>query len=168
MISMAAKRILCILMVDGKEVFKKPIHASTVLDAEEEVLKLCLTTTTLKRERVLVYDRELEDYVDVDEHIMEEKDKVIFHFNTPAPASPKLAPTLGFSAGVHSVVNIDDTPGPSARSEEPPISSSGDIRCTGQSTLKIVNGKKTMTLTPPPTSASSDDDNLREISKIFG
>ena len=185
---MAVPRILVIIVIDGKEMVKKPLRAGTFQEVIAESQLLCPEILTLQLERVQVYDKGFQDFIDDDEHILAENDKICLHFTTTFEVAPS---DTASSTGSLSAWAVKSNPGRTSSSpstsretlhtpaenastatggEGTHMSSTGNTK--GQSTLAFVGGKLKISREAPANTQQSTseftEDELEEKAKIYG
>ncbi|XP_071505671.1 uncharacterized protein [Diadema antillarum] len=86
-------RVLATAVLEMKEVIKKPLMAATMAEVEKELKEACVVISNLSVDRVLVYDKFFEEYVDEPNHVLVDKDKIILHFASATMPSTTAAPS---------------------------------------------------------------------------
>ncbi|XP_071495268.1 uncharacterized protein [Diadema antillarum] len=150
-------RVLATAVVEMKEVIKKPLMAATMAEVEKELKEACAVISNLSVERMLVYDKFFEEYVDEPNHVLVDKDKIILHF-----ASATMPSTTAASSTTAAPLTT------AAPSYAKPSTSQSALVIAKDGTLKISSE-------PPLVLESSQSDcgqlserDIEERAKIFG
>ncbi|XP_041459980.1 uncharacterized protein LOC121411368 [Lytechinus variegatus] len=170
--AMAAPRILAIIEVDGKEMSKKPVRARTIDECHQEAVKICPQIAALQLQRALVYDKGFEDYIDYDEHVPVENDKIRLQFVSLAQSTS--ASAVHVHSEVPSIVSSEgasSSPGGEAARASTSYEDNPPTCRTSQATLKFTGGKLSISREPPsqsPPVSDKTDEEIEERAKIFG
>ncbi|XP_072164029.1 uncharacterized protein [Diadema setosum] len=150
-------RVLATAVLEMKEVIKKSLMAATMAEVEKELKEACAVISNLSVDRMLVYDKFFEEYVDEPNHVLVDKDKIILHF-----ASATMPSTTAASSTTAAPLTT------AAPSYAKPSTSQSTMVIAKDDTLK-------MSPEPPLVQESSQSDcgqlserDLEERAKIFG
>ncbi|XP_038051512.1 uncharacterized protein LOC119724498 [Patiria miniata] len=148
--SVSKPLVLATILLNGNEILKKPVRANTMEELQRAARSVCPSLGTSKLQRILLFDKTFDEYIDVEDHVTSSHEKFLLHFSTCNPSSQ--AQSSSSTAGTQK-----DKP---------------NNKTLKQVTPKVTKRKRKVRSKPPIQSfvddTSVDEEELKHKSQIFG